>query len=406
MNNNIPASPNKKSNKNSVHYPLLVILIIAFILLLIFSFMLGFTISKRLYSTTSSNSNITQSLEDKYAGVTKPETYQGTNPNIVLEAIPDTAIAENTSAQDVYEMAGSCVVGITSYVKDQNNEYQVGYGSGIIMSSDGYILTNAHVLQDSYHSYTVSLSDGTEYKGLLVAADNKSDIGILKIEAEGLTAAHFGDSSQISVGQRVYAIGNPSGPTLSNSISAGIISGTNRNIQIEDSISDISYIQTDAAINPGNSGGALINEYGQVIGINTAKISGVNYDGLGFSIPIDQALPIINELFENGRVTGRTKLGAKVGVVDKYYAESLGMSPGLIVSSISPVSNLYHAGIRVNDIITYADGFKAEDFYALQSVLSSHEPGDYIDLIIERKVNNEVYTFNAKVKLMEDIEEF
>ena len=406
MNNNITTPRSKKSNKNNVYYPLLIILIIVFILLLILSFILGFTMAKRLYSSTSSNSNITQSLEDKYAGLTKPEIYEGTNPNIVLEAIPDTALAENTTAEDVYEMAGSCVVGITSYVKDQNNEYQVGYGSGIIMSSDGYILTNAHVLQDSYHSYTVSLSDGTEYKGLLVAADNKSDIGILKIEAEGLTAAHFGDSSQISVGQRVYAIGNPSGPTLNNSISAGIISGTDRNIQIEDSISDISYIQTDAAINPGNSGGALINEYGQVIGINTAKISGVNYDGLGFSIPIDQALPIINELFENGRVTGRTKLGAKVGVIDKYYAESLGMSPGLMISSISVDSNLYKAGIRVNDIITYADGVKAEDFYALQSVLSSHKPGDTIDLTIERKVNNEVYTFNAKVKLMEDIEEF
>ena len=111
-------------------------------------------------------------------------------------------------------------------------------------------------------------------------------------------------------------------------------------------------------------------------------------------------------MFENGRVTGRTKLGAKVGVIDKYYAESLGMSPGLMISSISVDSNLYKAGIRVNDIITYADGVKAEDFYALQSVLSSHKPGDTIDLTIERKVNNEVYTFNAKVKLMEDIEEF
>ena len=229
----------------------------------------------------------------------------GNVPELQTNSKPSDNTVSNdgtlTTAQ-INEKVAPSVVGIVQY---QSNYFEpTGEGSGIILSEDGYIATNAHVIEDA-DTLEVVLSDGTTYKGTVVGYDSKTDLAVVKIDATGLTPAELGVSSELKVGEKAIAIGNPGGLTYAGSVSEGIISGLNRSLRASTDGYTMNFIQTDAAINPGNSGGALVNEFGQVVGINSQKISGDGYEGIGFAIPIDEALPILEDLMSYGRVTGR-----------------------------------------------------------------------------------------------------
>ena len=180
-------------------------------------------------------------------------------------------------------------------------------GSGVIMSSDGYIITNAHVIEEASLAILVRLHDGTEYDATIVGSDIKSDLAVIKIQAQDLQAAQFGNSDSLVLGEQVIALGSPAG--LEGTVTMGIVSGLDRMIRVDTDNIDMSCIQIDAAINPGNSGGALVNMWGQVVGITSSKMDSIEFDNIGFAIEMSAATPIIEQLIENGRVLGRPKIG-------------------------------------------------------------------------------------------------
>ena len=207
---------------------------------------------------------------------------------------------------DIAKKAGPAVVGVVSKITTTTyfglSQEQEGGGSGIIINSDGYIITNQHVINGAT-TVKVVLNNGKEYDAKLIGQDRKTDLAVIKIEETNLPTAELGQSSALEVGELAVAIGNPMGLEFAGSVTAGVISALNRTMTVDGR--QYTLIQTDAAINPGNSGGALVNKYGQVIGINTVKIGASGYEGMGFAIPIDIAMPIINELLESGYVKGR-----------------------------------------------------------------------------------------------------
>ena len=234
----------------------------------------------------------------------------GSAPEIDLRNKPGTdrqdsdALDGGLTNSEIFRRVSPSVVLI---VAGENRIYgEKALGSGIIMTEDGYIATNAHLVQDA-SDYEVVLSEGDSYKAQLVGMDNNNDLAVLKIEAQELPAAEFGDSDQTEVGERVCVIGCPLDVSFRNTLTVGYISALNRSLRVEGRT--INFIQTDAAINPGNSGGPLINAFGQVIGINSAKIILPEYEGMCFAIPISEAMPILRDLIANGKVTGRPVLG-------------------------------------------------------------------------------------------------
>jgi len=261
-----------------------------------------------------------------------------------------------------------------------------GSGSGIIISEDGYIVTNQHVIEDA-NEITVILNSGEEYVATLVGADAKTDLAVLKINETGLTPATLGDSNQAEVGDLAVAIGNPLGQELAGTVTAGVISAVNRKMTVEGRTYNL--IQTDAAINPGNSGGALVNKYGEVIGINSIKMSQEGVEGIGFAIAMSEAKPIIDDLMDEGYVSGRTLIGITA-------TESRN---GLTVYSVSKGSGAEKAGIKVGDLIVKADDVVVTTVSALNEIKDKKEPGDYITLTIIRE--GELVDLN--VKLQEDI---
>lgn len=305
------------------------------------------------------------------------------------------------SSSDVVKTVKSSVVGISNYYV-QNSFTPDSEGSGIIFSADGFIVTNAHVIADS-KILTVSLENGDTYPATVIGSDTRTDLAVIKIDAQNLPYAEFGNSDQIEVGDSVLAIGNPNGMELAGSVTKGIVSGLNRFGNL--SSYGTSYIQTDAAINPGNSGGALVNEYAQVIGINSAKLVATEFEGIGFAIPINEVLPIITDLMKNGRVTGRAELGITGQMVDEALAEANGTPMGIGIKSIKPESDLLAQGVEVGDIITQVEGVEIEDFSTLSAEIASRKPGDTIKLTIYRNDNyGNGKTFEVEVALMEMVE--
>ena len=228
------------------------------------------------------------------------------------------------------------VVSIIEYGSYQGQMYS-GSGSGIIMSSDGYIITNAHVVSmpdgSAANGLEVVLSDGTRLEAWLVGADSRTDLAVIKVDATDLPYAEFGNSDQMEIGETVIAIGSPGGEDLSSSVSQGIISGLNRQIKTSSEGYSINCIQTDAAINPGNSGGPLVNQFGQVIGINSAKLVDTQYEGIGFAIPMNDAKPIIDQLITYGRVTDRARLGITGVAITYSFSQYYSLPQGLLIIS-------------------------------------------------------------------------
>lgn len=263
--------------------------------------------------------------------------------------------------------------GRSFYTSDPNNDelVQQGSGSGIIISEDGYIVTNQHVI-DGATEISVILNTGDEYTAKLVGEDSKSDLAVLKIEKTGLTAAALGDSDTVEVGELAVAIGNPLGQEFAGTVTVGVVSAVNRTMTVDNKVYNL--IQTDAAINPGNSGGALVNKYGQVIGINTIKLSTTGVEGIGFAIAISEAKPIIDNLINNGYVPGRPLVGITV-------TEN---KNGLSVYSVSPGSGAAAAGIQEGDLIVKADGEVLNTSEKLNQIRDKKSPGEYLTLTVIR----------------------
>ena len=313
--------------------------------------------------------------------------------------LTDTAIAKKVKPS---------VVGIVVYVKTGSfGQYQMyGQGSGIIMSEDGYIVSNAHVFTtkqgDLVDSIQVYLDNGDSYGATMVGIDTRSDLAVIKIKAKNLTKATFGDSTTVEVGEHVLAIGNPSGMELAGSVTGGMVSAVNRNIRSSNGFS-MTCIQTDAAINPGNSGGALVNAYGQVIGINSSKIAEEGYEGIGFAIAISEAKPIIDSLVSNGYVEGRVKIGLTYQEIDKFTAALNDCPQGLQVVGIDSSLPVGQSGLQVGDIITKMDGQETLTTEQVNAVLKEKKPGDVVKMTVYRITDvGEGQTLTIDVTLAED----
>ncbi|ADL42399.1 HtrA2 peptidase [Caldicellulosiruptor obsidiansis OB47] len=285
---------------------------------------------------------------------------------------------------DVAQKVGPAVVGIknkgTAYNwwTDEEQEITIGEGSGVIISKDGYIVTNNHVVSGA-KSVSVILSGEKEVPATIVGTDALSDIALLKIDPKYVKAvAPLGDSSKVKVGEFVIAIGNPLGQEFAGTVTFGVVSAVNRKLDMGNGV-QIPLIQTDAAINPGNSGGALVNSNGEVIGINTAKISQTGVEGMGFAIPINYVKPIINDLMKYKKVLRPT-----IGISVMEYYDRNGNVMGMYISKVYSGTGAAKAGLKEGDIILQIDGKKVTTFSDIQSILSNHKIGDVVIIRVLR----------------------
>ncbi len=272
--------------------------------------------------------------------------------------------------------------------------------SGIVMSEDGYIITNSHCVFDEesqreYARIDVTMYDGTVYESVdIVGYDPTTDLAVIKVDAKNLDVAEFGDSSALSLGDRVVTLGNSGG--LQWSVSQGILSGQARDVY-EDTGYAIKCLQVDAIINPGSSGGPLINAYGQVVGVNSAKIVLTGYEGLGFSIPINEAKEVIDDLIKYGYVTGRVALGITGRTITSIGYE------GFMIDEIAAGSAFEGTAVRAGDIITHVNGKRVMDYTEMRTELTSHEVGDTISLTLIRlnQQTRQVHEYTVDVTLKE-----
>ncbi len=317
--------------------------------------------------------------------------------NHIVEINPVPEIKDSGyETTDIYEKVNPSVVSINVYGNQSISP--LGSGTGIIMTEDGYIITNAHVV-DGGTSVNVVFEDGTNARGTIIGMDKITDLAVVKVEKKGLKVAEFGDSSQLKQGERVVAIGNAGG--LSSTITQGIISGLDRDLG--EGARSLRLIQVDAAINPGNSGGPLINRFGQVIGINSSKIADVDFEGIGFSIPIKEALPIIESIIEHGYVTGRAVLGVSIVELNESNGPRNGLpSKGIYIAEIQQDSDLINKGVRTRDVIIEANGQVISTSDQLLQELDKYSPGDMFNLVIYRAETDQ--TFSVDVLLMESMQ--
>ncbi len=277
-----------------------------------------------------------------------------------------------------------------------------GSGSGVILSEDGYILTNNHVISsaDSSSFYQVSdaksikvkiYGDDTEYSAEIIGTDSQTDLAVLKIDKTGLTAAEFGDSSSVQIGEFVLAIGNPY--ELDYSVTAGIISALNREMTVENTTYNV--IQADCAINSGNSGGALVNSKGEVIGITTLKLAGDGIEGVSFAIPVNDTVPIYKELIEKGKIS-RPFVGISGIDLDEATAIRNGLTKGIYVDSVVSGSGAEDAGIMAGDVIVSFDGKDVSTMDELNAIKNTKNIGDKIEIKLYRKSELKTFTITLK----------
>ena len=260
---------------------------------------------------------------------------------------------------------------------------ELGSGSGVIYSEDGYIITNYHVIEDAT-SVVVTLSDEQEYEAVIIGADEASDLAVLKIDAgRKLPAAELGNSSELQIGELVVAIGNPLG--YDNTVTDGIVSGLNR--QLSDYTDEMTLIQTNAAINSGNSGGALVNGRGEVIGINSAKLVASNAEGMGFALSIDEVKPLVEQLITQGHVS-RPYMGVTIDSqyqVDEETAERYEIPMGIMIYEVAENSPAKRAGLRAGDIIYKVNDTLIQSFDDLSELIDSSQVGDTLRVLANRE---------------------
>lgn len=300
---------------------------------------------------------------------------------------------EELDLKELYKKSSPSIVAISGYTKDMNG---YNWGTGVVLSSDGLILTNTHVI-DGCDSATVTLGDDSVYDAKLVGADVISDIAVLKIEAQGLTPASFGDSSVLSVGDKVAAIGNPLGETFRSTLTDGIISAIERGINHNGH--SMNLLQTNTAINEGNSGGALFNMYGQVIGITNMKMmsSFSSIEGIGFAIPSNTVKEVVDSLCTYGEVKGRPSIGITVGAIPENAAEHYELPDGLYISAVSKGSDAEKKGIKPGDILLEVNGQAVKTTEDVNVIKSALGVGDSMTF----KIWREGKTFEVDVVLMD-----
>ena len=337
--------------------------------------------------------------EDKKA----PSAKESSLPSLIQVA----ARKDAKYLPDIVDEIMPSVVGVSStfeYTQEYNSWGFMGFqpqtetkevtgtGTGIVMTEDGYIITNSHVVYDTEYGcgkaidVSILLSDESEHKAKIIAYDIETDLAVLKIDETGLTPAQFGDSNDLRVGELVIAVGNPLGFDLFGSVTSGIVSALNRQISINEK--NMTLIQTDAAINSGNSGGPLLNSCGQVIGINSAKMSSAygsaSVEGLGFAIPISDAKIIIDDLINNGYVTGRPQIGITTVDVTEAYSRYLNIPMGVYVQSIQKDSAAEKAGLQIGDVIIDIEGEAVKTAEELNKVKNNYKAGDKITITVTR----------------------
>ncbi len=312
--------------------------------------------------------------------------------NVSYQSVIRTASANDNervtglSAKDVANIAMDSVVEIrTESVQNGSFMQQFisqGAGSGVILSENGHIVTNHHVINGA-SKITVRTKDGTEYDAKLLGSDATTDLAVLKIEATGLKAAVLGDSEKLSVGDKAYAIGNPLGE-LGGTVTDGIISALDRELTVDNQ--PMRLLQTSAAINPGNSGGGLFNDAGELIGIVNAKSSGSDIEGLGFAIPINSAKTIIDSLLNSGYVQNRAQLGVSlINISDRSSAAKYGLStPGVYIAEVVPSSGAHNAGLQSMDRIISINEKEVTTSADIKKVIDESKAGDVVKLQIAR----------------------
>ena len=329
--------------------------------------------------------------DDQPAGNTIPRAPTGADVRLSLSPAPESG---ELTLQQIYASCSPSVVAITAGVDDSSYYW----GSGIVMTADGYIITNYHVI-DGTGSVKVTLYDNSEYDALLVGFDSISDIAVLKIDAAGLTPASFGDSAALRVGDRVAAIGNPLGEELRGTMTDGIISAINRDISYRNHT--MTLLQTNAAINEGNSGGPLINMYGQVVGITNMKMMSSSFsstiEGIGFAIPSSTMKNVVDQLIATGTVTGRPAIGITVGPIPEGAAEYYDLPSGLYIESVSSGSDAEAKGIQTGDILTAVNGTPVATTYDVSAIKDGMQVGETLTLTIYRSGK----TFDVEVALVE-----
>ncbi len=302
---------------------------------------------------------------------------------------------EEINVEDFIKKATKCVVGISKLEQNGtsiflNNVTNVlGIGSGVVISEDGYILTNEHVSGEKYSNCYVTLEDGKTYNGSVVWSDSNIDLSIIKIEAYKLDYMELADSDNIFLGQDVYAIGNPVGFEFQRTVTKGIVSGMNRTLKIEDnensenSVYMEDLIQTDSTINEGNSGGPLINDKGKIIGINSVKLTSA--EGMGFAVPINIVKPILEKLFKNGKFEE-----AYLGIygydkeVIPYLEDDIEIENGIYVAKVVIDGPAFGLNIKMGDIITKIDKYEVNKMSELKRYIYEKKPGDVVKLYIKR----------------------
>lgn len=323
------------------------------------------------------------------AGANQTTVYEGNRPTAVVQMSSVDTKTQHTAAEIYAAYVGS-VVGVngnvTTNVWGQTVRNAVA-GSGFVISSDGYILTNYHVI-DGVSDLKVTFQDGTSYDATLVGGEEENDIAVLKIEAAGLTPVVIGDSGQLHVGDAVMAIGNPLGE-LTFTLTQGVVSALDRPITMSGG-TVMNMIQTDTAINSGNSGGPLFNMYGEVIGITSAKLSNstnaseATIEGLGFAIPTNDIMDMVTSIIEHGYVTGKPYLGVTLATVTESDAQRYGMALGVYVNSVEEGSAAAKAGLVQGDIITAIGDTQVSQISDLKTALRGYKAGQTATLTLDR----------------------
>ncbi len=306
-----------------------------------------------------------------------PDVEIADSPKGAATAMSDAADA--LSLQEIYEKCIDSVVSITATTSSGKSS-----GTGIVLSADGYLITNQHVIENAA-VISVQIGDDRQLQAALVGSDEASDLAVLKVEADDLQPAEFGDSTKLRVGDSVVAIGDPLGVQLRGTMTSGIISAINRDLEVNDRT--MTLIQTDAALNNGNSGGPLINCYGQVVGINTMKMRSYyssTAEGLGFAIPMSVAKPILEELMENGYVAGRPAIGISYDTLPLAFRIYYNLPEGVYVTSVYDGSDAKAKGIAAGDVITAANGTAVTSIDELNRIKNQFSAGDTITLTIYR----------------------
>lgn len=361
------------------------------------SFLFGVIGSVTVIAVSLNVPTIKENIVKKLVSVESPNSY-GDNTNTAnINTQMVSLVGYSETGVGVASKVRPSIVGIeveysVNSIFYRNKSTATAAGSGIIISEDGYILTNNHIVNSSSTSYyyelgkankvTVTLyNDSTKYDATIVGTDSQTDLAVIKIEKNGLKAAELGDSDAVQVGEFAMAIGNPLG--LTDSVTAGIVSAVNREVSDQDGNSYVA-IQTDASINSGNSGGALVNSKGQVIGVNTLKLSGTGVEGVGFAIPINSTKEIYEQLIQYNKVK-RPYIGIDGYDLDEQTAENNNLVVGIYIKTIEDFSAGEKAGLKIGDVIVEVDGTKVTKMDELNAIKNQKQIGDTLKLKVFRE---------------------